>query len=558
MYLEKIKINNFKGTKELELEFDKKLNSIKGCNGTGKSTVKEAYLWVLGNEYTNIIPSENNREIPNLEIRVAVTLNCGDYSYTLSRVQKESYKTNKETNEKEKKGNESYFYIDNIEYSKKEYLERISNIFNIDYKTLLVLSDKDYFNLDHGTSWKWNDRRELLLSLCDKEVIEHLIKGEKYNLIREDVEKGTNVQNLKKTVDASIKECKDIKGKNMFIIEKNEKDIIQYNQIDVSKLNLRKAQIEHELNANDTKKIETQISLLKSQDNERLNSLKIKLMEEKNKGNEIIFRANELKATLVDEAKVNEELEILKKGAKCPTCHQDMPKEYLDKKVKELENKLLVNNETKDKISILREEYKPISDNIKGLESQINDFEPSIELIDLEDKLNTNFDRKGLEEELNAINRDLSFQFTLKKLEEENEKLNKDNFELTKKENELLIKKQQIEDYVIDSMKLIESSVNSMFTNGVSFSLFNANYNGTFDETCVAMYNGKTYKECSTGEKNVLNYEIVCALQNKYDVSLPIVIDDSESVTRQFIDYGKQLIKLKVANNEKLELVKGE
>lgn len=558
MYLEKVKIQNFKGTKELELNFDSKLNSIKGSNGSGKTTIKEAYLWVLGNEFTNIIPSKDNREIPNLEIRVELNLNCGEFSYSLCRVQKESYKTNKETNEKEKKGNESYFYIDNIEYGKKEYLEKVSNIFNIDYKTLLVLSDKDYFNGEHGTSWKWNERREMLLSLCNKEIIEHLIEGEKYSLIRDEVKKGTNIQNIKKSVESSIKECKDNKKSNMIIIEKNEKDINEYKQIDVSKLNIRKAKIEHELSVNDTKKIETQISLLKSQDNERLNALKIKLMEEKNKGNLIISKANELKATLVDENKVNEELEILKKGAKCPTCHQDMPKEYLDKKVKELESKLLVNNETKNKINALREEYRPISESVQSLESQIKDFEPSIELIDLEDKLNANFDRKGLEEELNKINKDLSFQFTLKKLEDENENLNKDNFELTKKENELIIKKKQIEDYVIDSMKLIENSVNSMFTNGVSFSLFNANYNGAFDETCIAMYNGKTYKECSTGEKNILNYEIVCALQNKYELSLPIFIDDSESVTRQFIDYGKQLIKLKVANNEKLELIKGE
>ena len=558
MYLEKIKIQNFKGTKELELDFDSKLNSIRGSNGSGKTTIKEAYLWVLGNEFTNIIPSKDNREIPNLDIKVEIVLNCGDYSYSLCRVQKETYKTNKETNEKEKKGNESYFYIDNIEYGKKEYLEKVSNIFNIDYKTLLVLSDKDYFNTDHGTSWKWNERRELLLNLCDKTIIENLVDEEKYSLIRDDIKKGNNIQNVKKTVESSIRECKGTKERNMFIIQKNEEDINKYKEIDFSKLNIRKAQIEYELKANDTKEIETKISLLKSQDNERKNALKIKLMEEKNKGNSIISKANELKATLVDENKINEELEILKKGAKCPTCHQDMPKEYLDKKVKELESKLLVNNEIKNKINVLREEYKPINESVQSLENQIKDFEPSIELIDLEDKLNANFDRKGLEEELNKVNQELSMQFTLKKLEEENQTLNNGNFELTKKENELLIKKQQIEDYVIDSMKLIENSVNSMFTNGVSFSLFNANYNGTFDETCIALFNGKTYNVCSTGEKNILNYEIVCALQNKYSVSLPIFIDDSESVTKQFIDYGKQLIKLKVANNENLELIKGE
>ena len=105
-----IKYINDKGLDILELDFDEKLNSIKGSNGTGKTTVKEAYLWVLGNEYTNIIPSENNREIPNLKISVEIKLNCGDYSYSLCRVQQETYKTNKETNEKEKKGNESYYY----------------------------------------------------------------------------------------------------------------------------------------------------------------------------------------------------------------------------------------------------------------------------------------------------------------------------------------------------------------------------------------------------------------------------------------------------------------
>ena len=70
----------------------------------------------------------NNKEIPNLEISVIITLNINDYDYIFKRIQKEIYRTNRDTGEKVKTNNESVFSIDGIEMSQKDYKEKLASL----------------------------------------------------------------------------------------------------------------------------------------------------------------------------------------------------------------------------------------------------------------------------------------------------------------------------------------------------------------------------------------------------------------------------------------------
>ena len=89
---------------------------------------------------------------------------------------------------------------------------------------------------------------------------------------------------------------------------------------------------------------------------------------------------------------------------------------------------------------------------------------------------------------------------------------------------------------------MINSSVNSKFSNGVSWSLYSENYNGTLDEDCICLYNNKRYSSLSTGERNVVNVEIVKVLQNYFDVNAPVFADNEEAVTINY-DIDRQIIK---------------
>ena len=114
--------------------------------------------WVLGHNVVDVIPMINNKEIPNLEISVIITLNINDYDYIFKRTQKEIYRTNRDTGEKVKTNNESTFSIDGIEMPQKDYKEKLASLFGASYENLEMLINKDYFN----NKMKWQERRQKL------------------------------------------------------------------------------------------------------------------------------------------------------------------------------------------------------------------------------------------------------------------------------------------------------------------------------------------------------------------------------------------------------------
>ena len=67
MYIDKIKLSNYKQFRNLELEFNPKRNILIGENGAGKSSILEAISYVLGASVRDI---ENNGLPPYVRLVV--------------------------------------------------------------------------------------------------------------------------------------------------------------------------------------------------------------------------------------------------------------------------------------------------------------------------------------------------------------------------------------------------------------------------------------------------------------------------------------------------------
>ena len=167
IYLKKLQLNNFKGIKEKEIEFTDKTN-ISGDNATGKSTVFDAYSWLLwGKDSFNrkdyeIKPyDEDNEVIHNLESSVEGVFEVDDKPITFKRVYKEVWSKKRGSNDESFTGHTTDFYINDVPKKKKEYEEKISELVTEDEFNLL--SNPKYFNdiLDK------KERRKILLSLVD-------------------------------------------------------------------------------------------------------------------------------------------------------------------------------------------------------------------------------------------------------------------------------------------------------------------------------------------------------------------------------------------------------
>ncbi|MGO3019014.1 MAG: ATP-binding protein [Anaerococcus sp.] len=163
--IKKLSFKNFKGIKEKEIDFTEKTN-ISGDNATGKSTIFDAYSWLLwGKDSFNrkdyeIKPyDENNDIIHNLESSVVGIFDIDGKEIKFERIYKEVWSKKRGSNTETFTGNTTDFYINDVPKKKKEYEVEIEKIVSEDEFNLL--SNPLYFN----TILDKKERRKILLSL---------------------------------------------------------------------------------------------------------------------------------------------------------------------------------------------------------------------------------------------------------------------------------------------------------------------------------------------------------------------------------------------------------
>lgn len=90
-----------------------------------------------------------------------------------------------------------------------------------------------------------------------------------------------------------------------------------------------------------------------------------------------------------------------------------------------------------------------------------------------------------------------------------------------------------------------EDAINGLFEN-VKFQLFERNKsNDDVKETCILRYRGVKYDDLSYSTKIIASVEVLRAFQKFYGVTVPCILDNSESITGN-VDTGAQTIYMRV------------
>ena len=106
-----------------------------------------------------------------------------------------------------------------------------------------------------------------------------------------------------------------------------------------------------------------------------------------------------------------------------------------------------------------------------------------------------------------------------------------------------------IEEYTRYKTQFVEETINNMFRIA-RFRLFREQANGGIEDRCDVVYEGVPYINVNSGAKINVGIDIINTLSRAYGVTVPLFVDNAESVTR-LEQSGNQIIRLVVSENDK-------
>ena len=145
----------------------------------------------------------------------------------------------------------------------------------------------------------------------------------------------------------------------------------------------------------------------------------------------------------------------------------------------------------------------------------------------------------------NIISKESLLEYSRKRVEELREDAKNAAQCLEAIENMLFL----IDEYSRYKTQFVEDSINSLFRIA-RFRLFREQANGGIEDRCDVVYDGVPYINVNNGAKINVGIDIINTLSKSYGVSVPLFVDNAESVTKIEAS-DTQIIRLVVSENDK-------
>ncbi len=207
-----LKIQNFKGIQDRTFNLGGVNSNIVGDNGLGKSTVFDAFTWLLfGKDHRNtvqnkfeIVPIDpvTGEQIHHLETVVEAELSTDGTKTTLRRVWRETWSRAKSTVESRLTGHESLFYVNGVNVDTlANYTSYIGNL--IDEKIFRLITDPLFFI---GETTEAKSRRAALLTLVGDSIDKSVIRKKYADIISK--MNGEDISTFRRRIAAEKREVK--------------------------------------------------------------------------------------------------------------------------------------------------------------------------------------------------------------------------------------------------------------------------------------------------------------------------------------------------------------
>lgn len=666
-------MENFKGIKSLDVNFSNK-TSIKGQNAAGKTTIFDAFTWLLfnknsaGEEKFNVRPlDKDGNRIDNVEIKVVAVLDVDGKEMELSKIQKQNWVKKRGTDTVTLQGNVNSFEIDGYPKSEADFKAYVSGLAQSE-DMFKMLTNPQYFS-----SLKWKDQRDILMRLAtDVSDVELAQTDAKYAPLLGELEKAPSTDDIRAKFSKALSGWKKKQAEIPVRIDEAEKSKVD---VDVAEQELAKVDLVRRI-AECGKKMENAGSALgdlrskemqlqfdmsgmeQTMNRELSNKRSIMDAELRDCKNELEHFAvtislkekqisdNEKTITDADaerkklgeqynseKAKAFDETPYLFDESKwifdesttvCSLCGQKLPADKIEQLKTDFEER-----KTKAKADAKRKLNDSKSDFITQKESNLEEIKAD------------GFAKKNLIEELTKKNADLQMEIDSLKKQEQGTFTNKEELckllseipaEADYSQNEEYVKLKTEHDKILADIAKLESegadkvvtdlkvekadlqsqleevnkviaqaannvaiddrietlrdeqkeigqkvadqeqmlylleefirfkldkvseSINSHFKT-VNFKLFEMQLNGGMKDCCECTVNGVPYSTLNSGHRIVAGLDIIRSLSELYGVSVPIFVDNAESLNDFNVpDMDTQLILLSVSADKQLKV----
>lgn len=670
--IKSIHIENFKGIKMLDVNFSVK-TKISGQNAVGKTTIFDAFTWLLfnknssGEEKFNVRPLNEGMRVDNVEIKVSAILDVDGKGVELSKTQKQNWVKKRGTDTAVLQGNVNSFEIDGYPKSEADFKAYVSELAQSE-EMFKMLTNPQYFS-----SLKWKDQRDILMKLVSEVSDVDLAQTDaKYAPLLSELEKAPSTDDIRAKFSKALSEWKKKQAEIPVRIDEAMKSKVD---IDVAEQELAKTDLETKIADIDAKikdsdgvmmelgreemqlqfdmsgimqtmnrdltnrRIEIEAELPDLQNEMKRFADTIALKERRVSENEtVISNADSERKRLGEEyntekSKAFYEFPYLFDESKwvfdenstvCSLCGQKLPEDKIEqlkadfesrkekakadaeeklkserfkfdtyKKV-ELNRLITIGTEKKNLIAELTEENTNLQAEIEALKKQEKDAiakkealsktlsEMPVEadysqneeyvkmkarhdevLVEIENMKangedaaveNLKSEKEELQARLDEVNSTIAKASMNVEIDERIGQLQEEQKEIGQKvadQEQILY---LLEEFIRFKLNKVSESINSHFKT-VNFKLFEMQLNGGMKDCCECTVNGVPYSTLNSGHRIVAGLDIIRSLSELYGVSVPIFVDNAESLNDFNVpDMDAQLILLSVSADKQLKV----
>lgn len=556
-----LKLENFKCHRSLELHFSGQNVSIYGDNAAGKTSVYDALTWLLfgkdsggnGDKNFEVKPLDAAGVVAdhNAITAVEAVLQIGGGSVTLKRTFREQWSTKRGSSTETFDGNISEYFVDGVPCKKTAFDNRIREMLPED--TFRLLTSVSYFAQD----LHWQKRRAVLFDIAgtmsDREI---MATDARFSGLADSLG-SLGVDDYRRKLLADKKNFTGIKTDTPARLSECQNVITNLQGIDFAAVETENLILQAEAD-----RVAAQLREVK-QDNSEQQRAELARIEYQisKKAFQIAScdAAAEAQEQKIEQSRkrwitVNQETFT---GGSCPTCGQKLPPEQLKaamlnfakttaQRLTEIEDTAASQKAARDQANQqaeqLREELKQMEAQAAAIRAVLpvadapNDNTLRDHLAELQRQISENHKRLGKRELLDTMRR---------RVEELQKEARHAAENLETIEGKLFL----VDEFTRYKTRFVEDSINRQFQSA-TFRLFREQANGGIEERCDVVFNGVPWAGLNNGAKINIGIDIINTLSRHYGVSVPLFVDNAESVTR--LEYATaQVIRLVVSESDK-------